>query len=510
MSEPIQIDPVVHAASQSTVASMFLDRVRWAPKQAAIEAGDRILSYAQLNERVNRVANLLADTGVNRGDRIAILSENSIEYMECLLAAAKIGAILACQNWRLAPAELRHCLQLVAPVILLVSERYAEGVAELDIGAMPCMVFGQDLEGRIATASASEPVQRVEPEDPLLIIYTSGTTGLPKGATISHRAEVVRNIINCAEYGLGAGDTFIAWTPMYHMGAMDLSIGTLLSGNKVIVLDGFLPEKIAKIAARERLGWCIVMPGTVARVVEELKRLKTPPLGVKLCGVMADLVPGHELAEVTRLLDAPFANTFGATETGSPPCSGTLLKAGEIPSSLAKGQSVFCEVRLVDENDNDVPVGTPGELLIRGPAMFSGYWNADDVNAKDFRDGWFHMGDVLVRNPDGTLDFVDRLKYMIKSGGENIYPAEIERVLLSNEDVADAAVVRAQHDKWGETPIAFVARKDERLQVDELLALCRENLAGYKQPREIRFIDFEEFPRSASGKIQRHELEKRL
>jgi len=142
--------------------------------------------------------------------------------------------------------------------------------------------------------------------------------------------------------------------------------------------------------------------------------------------------------------------------------------------------------------------------------LFSGYWRAPETNAQDFRGGWFHMGDVFVRNPDGTLDFVDRAKYLIKSGGENIYPAEIERVLLQDPRVADAAVVRQPDPKWGEVPVAFVARHDESLGEDELRKKCREQLAGYKQPKEIRFIQFDAFPRSASGKIQRHELEKRL
>ena len=162
----------------------------------------------------------------------------------------------------------------------------------------------------------------------------------------------------------------------------------------------------------------------------------------------------------------------------------------------------------MNENDEDVPDGSPGELCMRGPTLFSGYWQAEEVNQQDFRGGWFHMGDVFIRNPDGTLDFVDRVKYLIKSGGENIYPAEIERVLLQDQRIADAAVVRRPDEKWGEVPVAFIARHDERLTESAVVALCRAHLAGYKQPKEIRFIALESFPRSASGKIQRHELEK--
>jgi fatty-acyl-CoA synthase len=166
--------------------------------------------------------------------------------------------------------------------------------------------------------------------------------------------------------------------------------------------------------------------------------------------------------------------------------------------------------RLVDADDRDVAEGEPGELAIRGPTVFSGYWNAPETNAQDFRGGWFHMGDVFVRNPDGTIDFVDRVKYMIKSGGENIYPAEIEQVLLRDPRVADAVVVRGKDPAWGEVPVAFVARRDEALTDADLVALCRAQLAGYKRPKQVRFIGLEEFPRSTTGKIQRHELEKWL
>jgi fatty-acyl-CoA synthase len=157
-----------------------------------------------------------------------------------------------------------------------------------------------------------------------------------------------------------------------------------------------------------------------------------------------------------------------------------------------------------------VPIGAPGELCIRGPTLFSGYFRADESNTHDFRGGWFHLGDVFVRNGEGTLDFVDRVKYLIKSGGENIYPAEIERVLLQDPRVVEAAVVRRKDAKWGEIPIAFVARRDERLKKNDLIELCRSELARYKLPKDVLFITADEFPRSASGKILRHELEKRL
>ena len=177
---------------------------------------------------------------------------------------------------------------------------------------------------------------------------------------------------------------------------------------------------------------------------------------------------------------------------------------------MSKRKSGLCDFRLVDPDGEDVADGDPGEAAVRGPTVFSGYWNAEATNARDFKNGWFRMGDLFRRNPDGSYDFVDRAKYMIKSGGENIYPAEIERVLLSDPRVSDAVVVRKRDAKWGEVPVAFVARRDDALSETDIEAVCRKSLAGYKRPKEVHFMRFEDFPRSTTGKILRHEMEKKL
>jgi acyl-CoA synthetase (AMP-forming)/AMP-acid ligase II len=500
----------VQTAAKSTVASVFEAMVRLYPERPALQDDQHTLTYRELGERVKRIASWLAATGLERGDRVALLAENSITYLEIMLAAAAQGYILACQNWRLLPHELQHCIRLVTPKLVLTSERFGEALRHIDCGKSQTRVLHAELAREWRAISPVEPNREVDPEDPLVILYTSGTTGLPKGAVISHRAEIVRNAAWHLSFGLAPDDTFIAWMPLYHMGGMDQSLATLLSGGKVIVLDGFQAQRLAQIAVSEPLGWLVVMPGTVDRMITALREVGVPPMGIKVCGVMADLIPRHQIAELTTLLDAPFANTFGSTETGSPPCSGNLVPVGVVPEALPKKLSPLCEVQLVDAEDREVPVGIPGEVAVRGPTLFSGYWQADEANAQDFRNGWFHMGDILVRQADGTFEFVDRAKYVIKSGGENIYPAEMEEVLLSESRVAEAAVVRQADPQWGEVPIAFVARRDDSLTAAELYRLCRQRLAGYKQPKGIRFIAFDDFPRSASGKVQRHELQARL
>lgn len=517
--------PGVAIASASTVASLIASQARLAPTRIAIESastgatGSLVRSHAELDDRSRRLATALSVLGVVRGSRVALLSENRAEYLEVVLAAAHIGAVVACQNWRLTSGEIAACVELVEPALAFVSPAHADKQAALALPEAKVIGFGAAYERLIAEHAPHPGDDRVVPEDPLLLLYTSGTTGRPKAAVISHRAQIVRNLVTRAEFGVATADAFVAWSPLYHMGAMDNSLGTLMCGGKVIVHDGFDADRLAHTVANERLGWLLLMPGMVGRFAEALRRGNVRPRGVRVCGVMADLVPRHEIQEITRLLSAPYANTFGATETGCPPCSSSLIPVGTLPERLSKQQSPFCEVKLVGPDDHEVNPGEPGELCMRGPTLFSGYFRDDAVNTADFRGGWFHMGDVFVRNPDGSLDFVDRVKYLIKSGGENIYPAEIESVLLRHPQVLEAAVVRRTDERWGEVPVAFVALQGgppatafsgESSVKAELEAHCRQHLARYKQPKAIEFLAFSEFPRSASGKVQRHELEKRL
>jgi fatty-acyl-CoA synthase len=501
---------MVAQAAATTVASLFRHRARAFGDRVALADGTRELRYAELDDRTERLACALAARGVGRGDRVALLARNCAEYLEAELACAKLGAIVAALNWRLAERELAHCFNLVEPRVLIHQPEYSDVLARLDLAPHTRIVLDRGYDALLATQAGGVPAGLAEPEDGLVILYTSGTTGMPKGAVISHRAMIVRGLCFGAELSIPPGDTFVAWAPLYHMASTDQALSTLLRGGKVVVMDGFQPEPLLRVIERERTGWLVLIPGMIEAMIRALRAKPVRPAGIGVCGAMADLVPRQQIAEVSGLLGAPFLNSFGSTETGLPPATGSRIPAGEAPERLSKRQSAFCEVRLVDADDAEVPEGSPGELAIRAATLFSGYWNAPEANARDFRNGWFHMGDVFRRNADGTLDFVDRVKYMIKSGGENIYPAEIEQVLLADPRIADAVVVRKRDARWGEVPVAFVARRDPALGAEDVLALCRERLAGYKRPKEVRFLELAEFPRSTSGKIQRHLLEARL
>lgn len=502
--------PLGAAAGALTVDTLVRERARLFPDRRALAEEGRSISYRELVRRVDRLCHGLHRSGVRHGDRIALLSENRIEYVEVFLAAAALGAIVACQNWRQSDAELDHCVRLAEPAILIVSPRHADRVV-VNAGIAPrVLTIGADYEKLITSAGDAPFDSRSSPEDILLIVYTSGTTGYPKGAAISHRAEMGRATIAMADSQLFAGRGTISWSPMFHIGGADPTLATLMNGDTTFIVDGFKPGVMLEIMSRELLGNVTLMPAAIGRFIDEAHRTGLRPKGLRICGAMPDLVPRHQIAEITTLLNAGFRNTFGSTETGGPPASRHVIPVGVIPEKLSKVQSSYTRIRLVDEDDRDVPDGTPGEVLFRGPSLFSGYWNAPEVNAHEFRGGWFHMGDMLLRNPDGTLDFVDRRKYMIKSGGENIYPAEIERVLLEDRRIAEAAIVRRPDPRWGEVPVAFVVKADDALTADDVLALCRGRIASYKLPKDILFIQEKDVPRSETDKVKRHELEKRL
>ncbi len=500
--------PEVAAAAAATVGRLFAATAALRPGRVALVEGERSLTYAELDSRVNRLANALIRRGVGRGDRVALMARNCIGYIEIELACARIGAIAVGMNWRFTADETAHGLNLTDPMLVVASADY-EPVLK-SAGFPADLILGEDLEAAMAAAPDTDPGRHVEPEDGMVIIFTSGTTGHPKGATISHRAMIARTLIYGAELAVPADDTFVAWTPLFHMGANDFALATLLRGGRVVVMDGYRPQELIRAIETWPVHYLAAVPGMVEDFVTHLKASSRDFRPVGMVGAMPDLVPRQQLKEITELLNAPYLNTFGSTETGIPPATANFVPVGAAPETLSKAQNAFCEIRLVDEHDDDVPDGETGELAIRGPSLFSGYWGNDEANREAFRNGWFHMGDAFRRNPDGTLDFVDRVKYMIKSGGENIYPAEIEQYILADPRISDAAVVRKPDDRWGEVPVVFAARTDEALTGDEVIAMCRGRIANYKLPKEVHFVAMEDLPRSTSGKIQRHVLEERL
>lgn len=493
-----------------SVGRMFDNVARLHPARLALADGQRSLSYGELLARVEQVAAAMAADGAGLGDVVAILSENRIEYLEIELACARLGAVAACQNWRQSPAELAHCLSLVEPKLLFVSPRYADVAAALGYAAPTLIRFGDAYEAWIARELAPAAADDIDPERGLLVLYTSGTTGFPKGAVISHRAIIARSLIMMAEWSLHSDDGAIAWSPLFHMAASDPVFCALIQGAPVRIVDGFDPIAICQALEQTPVGWFVLLPGMIERMIAALKQTGARVKRVAVAGCMANLVPPLEIAAISALLQAPFLNSFGSTETGILPASGAKIPSGVAPASFRKLPNGFCDMRVVDDDDRPVPPGGVGEICIRSPALFSGYWKAPEATARDFRNGWFHMGDDFVTYADGSLDFVDRKKYLIKSGGENIYPAEIERLVTDSERVSQAVVVRQADPKWGEIPVLLVVRRDPTLEEADVLAMIEGRIANYKRPKRVVFVPESWIERNVTGKIRRDLLESRI
>jgi acyl-CoA synthetase (AMP-forming)/AMP-acid ligase II len=501
------MNELVRSATHVTVGQLLAKQARIRADHVALVDGNDRWTYVQLNQRVNQMTAVLRSYGVKRGDRVAVLAENGHAYVEILFAAAKTGAIVAALNWRLAKDELQHCFDLVAPALLITSSRMLPQAAKLSVSC-ETLVTDARLEAALSAHDAREPEPTTEPEDGLLIVYTSGTTGLPKGALISHRAMLARLTVYCTDYGINAEDTFPAWSPLFHIASAELAIGSLVLGGTVVTIDGVDLPLICDLLDSRPISNLIFFPGMIKETLAYLNHRKPRPLRVRKFGALADLYSPHDIAALTNVLGLPFTNTFGSTETGIGPASAGRIAVGVVPANLAKTESSFYAVRLVDDNDIDVPNGQPGEMVTRAATLFSGYWNAPAANAEAFRGGWYHTGDIFVRTPEGALDYVDRKKYLIKSGGENIYPAEIERVIMRDTRIAEAVVVRRRDEKWGEVPVLVLACREPSVDEESVNALFAEYLSRFKRPRQIFFVAPEFFPRNNTGKVLRHEVEK--
>jgi acyl-CoA synthetase (AMP-forming)/AMP-acid ligase II len=521
-------EEAILTAKQLTVGDILKKKALLTPGRIALQWGKKIWSFKVLNDETNKLANRFLDLGIKRGDRITVLSQNRAECSHILYAAAKIGAIVAFLNWRYSENEIVEAIHIITSETIIVSGEYVRKVESVmtQLPYVKRKILLDELDPKETNSTyyyfhelldegdSSEPSVDLHEEDPLFIVYTSGTTGPPKGATVSHRGEIQRMIAHFANFPLllhvTEDDVYVARDPFCHMASIDSMFATHAMGGKVIVLAGFNPQELVDIMVEEKIGWLCLAPGMYDRLISEIKSRDKGIKSLKAIGAMADMLSQDTIRDITRITNAPFFNTYGLTEIGMHNFSQNVLPIGTdetVYESMAKSEGIFCDVRLVNSEGEDVRDGEPGELIIRSSMIFNGYWNNSAINEEVFRGGWFYTGDVLVRTPNGRLDFVSRRKYMIKSGGENIYPAEIERVLFSHPKIREAVVVGTFHPKWGETPIAFVA-VSEPVAEEQLKEFCRVNgLAKYKIPNVIEPVKMEDFPRNENGKVLREKIE---
>ncbi|ADB62673.1 AMP-dependent synthetase and ligase (plasmid) [Haloterrigena turkmenica DSM 5511] len=515
----------IQQTKQLNVGDLLRKATRMYSDRVLVSEPGRDVTYEEFNERVNSLANALLERGYEKGEaKVAVLSENRGEFLEPIFAGAKLGYLVPALNWRLEREELIHCAELVDPDALIVSDRYREkaGWIEEEMDEPPEIIHldGGDgdleYETLIDDGSTDEPAPDydVDPEQGLVVLYTSGTTGLPKGVVISHRAWLARGYTYVIDWEMQEGDGWLGWGPMFHIIAVDAMPGVLTLGGTYYPTDGFDTERIVDILLEDGggIGWLYLLPGVINDFLDYIEENDVDVdemRDIRAIGALVDLVDPKKVKRVTEMFDMPFKNSYGATEDANVLSAGNDIPVGVLPDDddLAKAESSFVDLKLIDEEWNEVE--GRGELAARGPTLSSGYINNPEANREDFNDGWFRTGDIFVYNEeDGTYSFVNRRKYLIKSGGENIYPAEIEKVLLQHQEIENATVVRVSDEKWGEVPRAVVSTYNpEQVTTDELMEMLRNEIANYKLPHYVEIVHPDDLPRSATGKIVREEVE---
>ena len=473
------------------------------PESAALvdaDAGTRI-SYAELEDRVARRAGALHRLGVRKGDRVALLALNSTDYLETLFAVAWLGAITLPVNFRLAAGEIRFLLDDARPVVLVHDDTFAALAREAADGQT--LVANRDL----GDAERAELVP-TGPDEVAVLMYTSGTTGRPKGAMLTH-GNLEANAINMltAGEGLLPSDRSLAVAPLFHIGGLSLfTLPLLYAGGTVAVTGKFDPRQTLELLQREQITVHFMVPAMWAAMsqVPDFDSYDLSRLRYLLCGGAPCPLPVIEFYENKGLT---FVEGFGMTEL-SP--AALVLESAFVRSHAGSVGRPFLhvEARIVDERDDDVPTGEVGELVLRGPNVFAGYWGLPEASAETSRGGWFHSGDLARSDADGFVTLVDRKKDMIISGGENVYPIEVEQVLYRHPDLADVAVIGAPDPRWGETVVAVVVPNgDATVDPDEVIAYCRERIAAFKCPHRVEVVA--ELPRNATGKLLKRELRAR-
>ncbi|QAY77228.1 long-chain fatty acid--CoA ligase [Sphingosinicella sp. BN140058] len=478
------------------------------PDRVALEeiGSGRTLTYAALDARAGKVAGLLSAHGVGEGDRVAILCRNRIGFFELLFGCARIGAILVPLNWRMPPAELFHLLADCTPRLLFHDDDAAPAASAL-AGAAATINLDAEFEALVA-AAPDGPIRESWPADAIwYLIYTSGTTGRPRGV-IYTRGMAVANFVNIGTaIDIAAADVTAAFLPNFHTAGINLhALPTLMQGGRVLILPGFDAEKIVALLEAERLDTMFAVP-TVYQALLDHPRFAVAPLSrVRHWGCGGAPLPVRTALRC-RDLGIRLCNGMGMTETGPTALLSSPADAWDRIGSVGKPQ-MLVRARIVDGAGNDVADGQVGELLFAGPAVTPGYWNdADETRAAFTDDGWLRSGDLARRDAEGFYYIAGRRKEMFISGGENVFPAEVEAVLALHPAVAEAAVTPVPDAQWGEVGCAFlcVANDAVRPSESELLAFCRARLAAYKVPKSFEFVAA--FPRTAAGKVQKHLLQ---
>ncbi len=482
---------------------------------------DRRFTFGELNARANRVANALLDAGVTPGDRVATLLKNSVEFVETYFAVAKIGAVMVPVNWRLVAAEIAYILSDSGAAALVYDSDFDDTVNPLQDGSQgetnvttwlrrenasgTAPSWAADYDATLAASREDEPPIGAWDDDNLFIMYTSGTTGHPKGAVHSHDGMLWSQLTSMSTSDMRGDDRWLLALPMFHVGCLNPTSLLVHRGATGVIMRELDIGAMFRCIERERVTIFMAVPALMQFMLAAPEREQHDFSSVRWIATGAAPVPVSLLHEY-EALGVRIFQAYGLTESCGP---GTLLLHEDAEARVGScgRPQMHTEVKIVDAAGNTIPMGSDeaGELLLAGRHIMKGYWNNPDATASTLVDGWLHTGDICRWDAEGFVTVCDRMKDMIISGGENIYPAELENVLAACPDVQEAAVIGVASEKWGETPLAIVVPAPGTSPTTESLqAYCRENLAGYKVPQLYELV--ESLPRNPSGKLLKPQL----
>ena len=498
------------------------------PNTVMLKDSQRSFTYPEVNRRVNKLAHSLLSLGLTKGDKVAVLLENSIEIVEVFLATAKTGIIIVPVNFRLVSAEVEYIADNSDAKAFIVHDEFTSTVDPIkaklnNIAPDNYIAVGQAVEGYrsydgfIENASDSEPDIEVAPEDTWVLIYTSGTTGKPKGVVRSHESHIAFFLINAVDFGFNEHDYCMNVMPLCHINSTFFTFTFLYIGGSVYIhpARSFRPEEILEIVEREKISFISLIPthyNLILNASADAKNRDVSSIRKLLCS-SAPVRKSMKLAIMEFFKGVELYEGYGSTEAGIV----TVLKP---EYQMKKLGSIGFEtlgtefVKLLGEDGKEVGVGEVGELYSRGPMLLDEYYKLPEKTAESFRDGWFSAGDMAMRDEDGFYQIVDRKDNMIITGGEHVYPSEVEEVIGSHQDVFDCAVIGLPDEKWGEKVAAVVIKRsgvdDSTINEEIIKKSCKDQMAGYKSPKEILFINEDEMPRTPTGKILHRKLREKF
>jgi acyl-CoA synthetase (AMP-forming)/AMP-acid ligase II len=503
-----------------TLGRMFEENAERRRDDVAVVCGDESRTNGELFRNGCRLAAALEDLGMRKQDRMAVLSMNNIAFVEAYVAGWTAGYVVGTVNFRLALPEVIWILNDIAPRVLLIEGQYGPHIAAIR-EAVPSIMAVIAMDGEVdgalayadvlANAPADMPSTRATEDDVACLIYTSGTTGRPKGCIMGQRENAFNLLVLALSMGCVPGDRFLCVMPLFHIGAMVVGLTVLANGGKIVIHRQFDPAGVVQSLANDRITHALLAPTMVQMVLDQPDIASHTYPDLRAIFYSAAPMPSNVLRRGMELLGKVFLQMMGSSEGSSTTwLSIDMHRPDGTPAERRRLQSIGTPyrtvgVRIVDESGQDCPPEVPGEMILKSPVMFRGYWNNTAATLDAIRDGWFYSGDIGIMDEDGYIYLVDRKKDMIISGGENIYSREVEEALLQHPAVSQAAVIGCPDEQWGEIVCAVVVPVAGAVtNAEELAAHCQTLIASYKKPRKVVFV--EELPRMVSGKVDKKAL----